>query len=327
MRLPKPLEADISCAYQAQEDAFLPDHSAPMHSPHWDDLRFVLAVAEAGSLAGAARSLRVNHTTVLRRLGAYEARLGVRLFERLPTGYVPSPVGEAMIAGLREVDAAIHEVERRAAGHDLRLSGTVRLATTDTLMASLLPDALALVRKNHPGIAIEVTTANAPVVLTRREADIALRPTSAPPETLIGRRIASIGYALYAAENYLATRSASPLAAHAWIGPDDSLREAAIARWLRRSLPGLLPELRADSLLGLRELARAGLGVAPLPCYLGDGVEGLARLPGQGRIELGSALWLLTHQDLRRVARIDAVVRALADALHGQRARLEGVAA
>lgn len=135
----------------------MPAASAPAHGADWDDLRFVLAVARAGSLAGAARALRVNHTTVLRRLSAYEARLGVRLFERLPTGYVPTAPGAEMVAGLAHIDAAIHDVERRAAGRDRRLSGTVRLATTDTLMASVLPGALAALRAAHPGIAVEVS--------------------------------------------------------------------------------------------------------------------------------------------------------------------------
>ncbi len=296
-----------------------------MHNPDWDDLRFVLAVAEAGSLAAAARRLRVNHTTVLRRLGAYEQRLGARLFERLPTGYLPTLTGEAMIAELRRIDAAIHAAERRAAGQDQRLSGSAQLATTDTLMASLLPRALTLLRRAHPGILLEVSTANADAVLTRREADLALRPTASPPETLIGRRLCGLGYAPYAAPSYLADRNADcPLADHDWIGPDESLRETATARWMRANLAGLVPAFRVDSLVSVRDLAAAGHGVALLPCYLGDTSPGIVRLAGHPTMDLGIALWLLTHEDLRRVARIEAVSRALTAALLAERSVLEG---
>src|SRR5712672_1273072 len=108
----------------------------------WDDLRYVLAVAEAGSLAGAARTLGVNHTTVLRRVGAFEKHLGLRLFERLPTGYVLTAGGEELIAAARQVNDTVIELERKLAGQDLRLSGTVRVTTTDTLMGSILPEIL-----------------------------------------------------------------------------------------------------------------------------------------------------------------------------------------
>ncbi|KAB1072505.1 LysR family transcriptional regulator [Methylobacterium planeticum] len=294
----------------------MPSSSAETHRGDWDDLRIVLAVARAGSLSAAARSLGVNHTTVLRRLSAYEARLGVRLFERLPSGYLPTAVGDAMVSDLAVIDSAIHDVVRRAAGHDRQLTGPVRLSTTDTLMASILPGALAAVRAAHPGIRLEVSTANDFAVLTRREADIALRPTSSPPEGLIGRRLRSVTYAAYAAPAYVADQPTdTPLPEHRWLGLDASLRETSAARWLREHLPGVEPAARADSFVALRELVSAGLGVAILPTYLGDASVALVRLPGTADLDLGAALWLLTHEDLRRVARIDAVVTVLAAAL------------
>jgi DNA-binding transcriptional LysR family regulator len=106
----------------------------------WDDLRYVLAVAHARSLAGAARALGVNHTTVLRRISAFEKTLGLRLFERLPTGYALTAGGEELIAAARQVSDTVIELERKLAGQDLRLSGTIRVTTTDTLMGSILPE-------------------------------------------------------------------------------------------------------------------------------------------------------------------------------------------
>ncbi|WP_280526069.1 LysR family transcriptional regulator [Methylobacterium soli] len=311
-----PRPSDVGCAHRCWESATLPSSSAEKHRGDWDDLRIVLAVARAGSLAAAARSLGVNHTTVLRRLSAYENRLGVRLFDRLPSGYVPTAIGDAMVSDLAVIDGAIHDVVRRAAGQDRQLTGLVRLSTTDTLMASILPSALAAVRAAHPGIRLEVSTANAFAILTRREADIALRPTSSPPEGLIGRRLISAIYAAYAAPAYLADQPANtPLHLHRWLGLDVSLRETSAARWLREHLPNVEPVAQADSFVTLRELASAGLGVAILPTYLGDASVALVRVPGTADLDLGAALWLLTHEDLRRVARIDAVVTVLVAAL------------
>jgi DNA-binding transcriptional LysR family regulator len=126
----------------------------------WDDLRYVLAVANAGSLAGAARSLGVNHTTVLRRIGAFEKRLGLRLFERLPTGYVLTAGGEELIAEARHIEDRVTNLERKLAGRDLRLSGVIRVTTTDTLLGSILPEILAEFRAAQPGIGIEIAVTN-----------------------------------------------------------------------------------------------------------------------------------------------------------------------
>lgn len=291
-----------------------------MHSTNWDDLRYALAVAEAGSLAGAARALGVNHTTVLRRVAGFERALGLRLFERLPTGYALTAGGEELVAAARAIGAGVASLERKLAGTDLRLEGTLRLTTTDTLMASVLPPVLAAFRAEQPGIELEVSVANAVANLTRRDADVAIRPASAPPETLVGRRAAGVAYAVYAAPGWSA---ATGLADQDWIGPDDSLAGTSVARWLRRERPGARFALRADSYVAMREAAAAGLGLAALPCYLGDSSANLRRvgppLPG-----LASELWVLTHADLRRTARVRAFTEHAAAALAGLRDLVEG---
>src|SRR5690606_24578589 len=127
-----------------------------MASFDWDELRYVLAVAESGSLAGAARALGVNHTTVLRRVGAFEKKLGLRIFDRLPTGYALTAGGEQLVEAARQIDDTVTALERRLVGQDLRLSGTVRVTSTDTLMGSILPEILAEFRHQHPGIELEL---------------------------------------------------------------------------------------------------------------------------------------------------------------------------
>jgi len=291
----------------------------------WDDLQFVLAVAEHGSLAAAARALRVNHTTVLRRVNAFEAAHGVRLFERLPTGYALTAGGEEMLAAARAMAEVVMALERRLAGQDLRIEGSLRVTTTDTLMASVLPEVLAGFREAHPGVAVEVSTSNLMANLTKRDADVAVRPAREVPETLVGRRVAKVAFAVYASPAYLAAHpGTAELAAHRWLAPDDTLATSSIARWMRAELPAAEVALRADSLLSLRQAALAGIGVAALPCYLGDTTPGLRRLEPEPVEAMAVSLWVLTHEDLRRTARVGAFTDHVTRALGQRRALIEG---
>jgi DNA-binding transcriptional LysR family regulator len=293
----------------------------------WDDLRYVLAVGNAGSLAGAARTLGVNHTTVLRRISAFEQRLGLRLFERLPTGYVLTAGGEQLIAAARHIDATVTTLERKLAGQDLRLEGAVRITTTDTLMGSILPEILAEFRDSYPGIQVEIAVSNLMFNLTKREADVAIRPATDAPETLIGRRIAKIAFAIYGSADYLASQTkVTQLTDHRWVAPDESLADTAAAQWMRTQLPQAEITLTADSLLALRQAAQAGLGLAALPCYLGDTSPGLVCVH-QPIPELETALWILTHPDLRHTARVRAFTEFAGNAFARHRQLLEGALA
>jgi DNA-binding transcriptional LysR family regulator len=294
-----------------------------MHSLAWTDLQHVLAVAEHGSLAAAARALGVNHTTVLRRVGAFEKSLGVKLFARSPGGYALTAAGEEIAASARAMQDTVHAIERRVAGRDLRLTGTVRVTTTDTLSVALLPAALTGFAAAHPGIQLEVTTTTAMANLTKRDADVAVRATSNPPENLVGRRVGPIAVAPYATPAYLArTPARRPLEQHAWLVPDDSLASTSIARWFARTV-AVTPVLRADTLTALAYAAASGLGVAALPCYLGDTDPRLRRVRGP-IAETATELWVLTHEDLRSTARVRALTDHLVQALGAHRDLLEG---
>jgi DNA-binding transcriptional LysR family regulator len=294
-----------------------------MHRPlDWDELRLVLAIARERSLSGAARTLGVRHSTVFRRLGATEQKLGVRLFERFRDGYAPTSAGEATASVAARVAEDVLSLERRLSGQDLRPSGTVRITTTDTVGA-LLTRHLSALRAAHPEIGLEIAISNAMANLTRREADIAIRPTPEPPETLVGRRIADIAHAIYGSPDYLNRSENKDLSAHDWIGLDDALAGTAIGRWLRDNVPPVRLACRVDALPALRDVALAGLGLVLLPCYVGDMASGLRRVR-KTLPQPRSALWLLTHNDLRRTARIRAVMDFFANALAADRALLEG---
>lgn len=292
--------------------------TAPRKPIDWDDLRFVLAVADSGSLNRAASTLRVNRTTVLRRINAFERKHGVRLFDRLASGYSLTDAGNEILTAARGFENAIVSLERKLAGQDLRAEGLVRVTTTDTLLASVLPAPLASFKQKHPGITLDVTTSNAFADLSKRDADIAIRPAIDPPEFLLGRRISSVAFAVYKA----ATLNDSD---EPWIGPDDTLANTSVARWMRSSMPSVRPGIRADSLVSMRELCVAGAGLAALPCYIGDSDARLVRVRPP-IAEMTTALWVLTHPDLARTARVRLLMDHVAAALGRQRALLEGQA-
>jgi DNA-binding transcriptional LysR family regulator len=289
----------------------------------WDDLRLVLAVFREGTLSGAARKLGVTHSTVFRRLGAIEERMGARLFKRFRDGYTPTPAGETAAESAARLEDEVLTLERRLSGQDLRPSGTVRITTTDTL-GTILMRHLPAMRALYPEIQFEIAISNAMADLTRREAEIAIRPTLKPPDILVGRRVADIAHAIYGSRTYLSRREDKGLSAHDWIGLDDTLANTVIARWMHQNLQGAQITCRVDALPASRDAALAGLGLAVLPCYVGDPAAALRRFTPKTLAEPRSALWLLTHGDLKRTTRIRATLDFLAKAFASERKLLEG---
>jgi DNA-binding transcriptional LysR family regulator len=314
----------VACLFEIGNCLLLPTEFAKMHSgADWNDLRLVLAVFREGSLSGAARKLGVTHSTVFRRLGAIEQNMGVRLFERFRDGYAPTPAGETAAASAARLEDEVHTLERKLSGQDLRPSGTVRITTTDTLGAILMRHLMSM-RAVHPEIRLEIVISNAMADLTRREADIAIRPTPKPSDLLVGRRVADIAHAVYGSSEYLSRHHDENLSAHDWIGLDDALTNTVIARWMHERIRASRIACRVDALPALRDAAEAGFGLAVLPCYVGDLASGLRRLTPKTLPEPRSALWLLTHDDLKRTARIRATLDFLAKALASERKLLEG---
>ncbi len=282
----------------------------------WEDLRYFAAVCDGGSIAAAARALGVNHSTVLRRLDSLERTLGVRLFERFQTGYVMTAAGNTLRERMAPLAEQVAAARRAVEGRDTALSGEIRITTTDTLARSLLLPALARFRQRHPDVRLHLVVNNAFLNLNRREADVALRPSNTPPETLVGKRLGAMHSAVFGAPAYLDAvrgRGIAPddWAAHDWVGFDDSLSHLAQARWMARHVPEQRIALRADSLLTMVDAVRDGIGLAPLLLHLASHDPGLRQLaPHDPAFDTG--LWLLTHRDLKDTARI----RALMDFLY-----------
>ena len=206
-------------------------------SDHTGDLRTVLAIARYGSLAGAARYLQVNHSTVFRRLGAIENRLGVRLFDRQDGAYAPTAAGEDLLRTAERVESEVEALERRLSGQDARLTGSLRLTAPDDIAEVLLIPLLAEFRGRYPDITLELVIENRMLSLTRREADIALRPTQEPPETLFGRRVAALAATVYRTSGRMLRTPGDggdrAWASRNWIAWEDGAGPPAVRLWLQ----------------------------------------------------------------------------------------------
>lgn len=275
---------------------------------NWNDYEAVLRVADAGSLSKAALVTGSSHPTMFRRINAVEEKLGVRLFERFRTGYQPTAAGEDIVAAARQIAELTNATERRLSGQDLRPSGVVRVTTTDTLFFGLLANEITHFREAEPGITLDITVSNEISNLSLREADIAIRPASAPDDHLVGRNLGLIQQAVYANRALdLNDTSPQPWSTLPWIGPSVSMAYGQLHVWMRElELDGTCV-CRVDSVLAMYAAVKSGIGVAALPCYLAETNPDLKRI-GDPVKNLAVDLWLLTHPDLRNTARVRAAL-------------------
>jgi len=296
----------------------------------WNEPQLVLAVHRASSLTGAAKALDIDHSTAFRRLNALEARLGVRLFERLPGGaYQATSAGERMAAAAERMEDEALAIGRDIAGRDHRLSGRLRVTSSETLAYRKLTSHLARFRQTHPGIVVELVVDNRVLNLSRREADIALRPMRPKEGDLWGRKLADVAWTIYGAiacleESGGALSSADDLGRHALIGWEETAVGIMAADWLNRTAPDDAFVYRTNSLVNQFTAAKAGIGLALLPCYLGDEDSDLVRaLPGPVP-GLAGELWIVTHADLKRTARVRAFFDIVGEGLAREHNLFEG---
>jgi DNA-binding transcriptional LysR family regulator len=296
----------------------------------WDDLRHALAVGAAGSLAGAARALGVNHTTVLRRLDALEAHLGTRLFDRLRSGYQPTEAGRALLEQARHIATRAEEIERQVLGHDRELTGALRVTTAFVVMDHLLPQPLADFARAYPGIQVEVVE-NAFLAdlasrhsdpaqgWTRREADVALRLSGQVAEHLVGRPLGMTQcrvYALRGAPDL--PQAVTPLDTLARDAPWVAFEQDASSRvydvWLRQRLAHSTVRVRVDIFNAKAAMLRTGIGVGVLPTFMEARHPELVAV-SEPIPELALPVWILTHPDLRQTSRVRAFMQFVGDAV------------
>lgn len=290
----------------------------------WDEFRLVRAIAEARSLAGAADALGINHSTVFRRLGALEKAMGARLFERSRTGYAPTAAGEKMVDLANRIADEIVDLERKITGQDLRPSGDLRVTTNDTLLVYMLSEIFVGFRRAYPEINLDIVVANEALNLSKRDADIAVRATERPPESLIGRRLAGIRWAIYAAAGEAPRNfTAADAPRYNWIGLTDNVAGPRPMKWLLDHAGAERIVYKLNTVLGIAEAVAVGGGMALIPCFIGGATPGLTRV-GFPDPEIEAGLWLLTHPDLKNTARVRAFMDYTGAEIGKRRSIIEG---
>ena len=298
----------------------------------WSDLRHALAIGQAGTLAGAARQLGVNATTVQRRLEALEQRLGARLFDRLRSGYQPTEAGAVLLEQARRMADQADEIERRVLGRDRELTGPLRVATAFVVMEHLLPRPLADFAQAYPGIEVEVVENAILVDLSRRhtdnssdwthrEADVALRLSSNVAEHLVGRQLGMTQCRVYArrgAAGLPQSETSLPVLFREapWVAFERDATHRVYDRWMRTHLDRaeVRVRVRVDIFNAVAAMLRTGLGVGVLPTFMEEQHPELVAV-SEPIPELAAPVWMLTHPDLRRTARVRAFMQFVGDAV------------
>lgn len=271
------------------------------------DLEVVLALVRSGTLANAGERLAVDASTVFRSLRRIERGLGQVLFERSRAGYQPSELAQELAEHAEQIEASLESARSLAQHQPERVSGTVRITTTDTILHGLIAPALKELRALHPLLDFELHTGNELASLTRRDADIAVRATKRPPQHLVGKHVGPIRVALFAAKKGPIKSYADVEAGKAsWVAPDDALPEHPSVLWRKRHFPKVSASYRVNSILTVMELVGMGLGVGVLPVFLAKSHPHLKPLTVV-LDECQTELWLLTHPESRHLRRISAV--------------------
>ncbi len=292
-----------------------------MSKVDWEDLKFFKALADAGSLRRAGDAMGVHPSTVTRRVEHFERRLGVHLFNRHPTGLTLTDAGRELLESADRVEVEIQDVERRLAGRDDSLAGEIRVTLPDVVASGFLMHDLRRFNERYPAVRVDIIPSYEALDISRREADVAIRVTSNPPEQLVGRRIARSASAPYASLEYIAGLDEIDLARCDWIAWDDVVD---ITPWVESpEASHVRARTRLRSILLQLEAARAGMGVALLPCSLGDRDPQLRRL-GEPWQNPDHDIWILTHPDLRTSARVRAFMEHMTEAFRRNQPLLEG---
>ncbi|WP_298295789.1 LysR family transcriptional regulator [uncultured Litoreibacter sp.] len=286
----------------------------------WNDLRYVLETVRQGGLSGAARTLKVNHATVSRRIAAAEAAMGARLFDRLPGGYRPTDAGLEAARAAEQMEQSSTALGLSIAARDRQLRGTLKITAPQLMVERVLAPILLDFRAAQPEIDVEVVATNEVLNLAQREADVAFRFGTAPSPTLVGVRMTEQKAAAYVGLAQLERLKADPSLPLDWI---------KFAHWpgLPKEITSVWPHRRVtlvvDDMIAAIGAVRAGIGATRMACFLGDTDPELARLPRVALFDY-APIWLLTHPDLKDVPRVAVFMQFAAARIRKMRPFFEG---
>jgi DNA-binding transcriptional LysR family regulator len=287
----------------------------------WDDLRYFLGAVRAGTLAGASRALKVEHTTVGRRLSSLEAALGAPLMLRGPEGLTLTPLGQAALPLVEQVEHAVGAVRELVSARRAR----VRLAVPSGF-TSLFTARVAELQRQHPKLSLELVSGARPVDLKKGEADLAVRVGAIADKDLVARKLCESGWALYAADAYLARRGAprdlNDLAGHDVIGLDPSLARVPAAQWLQPRIANANVVMRSREVTDMLAAALSGVGLCALPCMVADVEPTLVRLTTEFIAQ--PIISLVYRREMQRSRAVRAVMRMVVDVIRKNAERIQG---
>jgi DNA-binding transcriptional LysR family regulator len=282
----------------------------------WDDLRYVLAVARAGSALRAAGALGVNQTTVLRRLDALEAALGVPLFERSTGGQALTRTGRLVAEAAERMEELARALESAVAAQRRGLVSAVRLTTSEVLAGRLVTPCMRAFHARHPAIPVELITSDERLDIARGEADVALRAASRPDGAgIVAQRMPDLAWTVYCSRGYAAERglpqTRDALRGHDLVGLEGRMGQLPGWCWLSAAAPDAAVPVRSNSFVSLVSNLKAGLGLGPLPAIIGDAEPELVRcFPPPP--ELTAELWLIVREELKAEPHVRAFTDFLA---------------
>ncbi len=288
---------------------------------HWDDLRYVLAVARGGSALRAAEALGVNQSTVLRRLDALEGRLGACLFDRRKSGLALSPAGRRVVEAAERIEHEIQALRTVLAAEQRTLSGSVRLTTSEVLAVRLISPCLRAFHARYPSILVELITSDERLDIAGGEADVALRAGSSPEGAgIVARRMPDTYWTIYCSRAYAAERAPprtrAEIAGHEIVGMDGRMAQVSGWRWLAESAPDAIIRFRSNSLINLVANLKAGMGLGALPVIIGDSEPELMRC-FEPPAELRAEMWLIVREQVKAQPHVRAFTEFLADYVRG----------
>jgi len=262
-------------------------------------MRLFLAVARTGSISGAARRLDVQHSTISRRLRKLEEKLGARLIERTKQGYELTPAGENVQQTADKMEIEMLRMDSAVLGKDADLAGPLTVSAINNMASTVLMPVFAQFSRSYPQVDLRVVVSNIDSNLSKREADVAIRLTNTPTDTLIGKRLVTVASTIYGSREYL-QQLRETATEPKWIGVTCCGFHKS---WTRQACGDQSPNFISDDTLLTRSAIEQGLGISYLPCFMGDMTPGLERYrePDPAH-NLG--LWILLHPDLKRTARV-----------------------
>ncbi len=293
----------------------------------WENLKVFGAVAREGSLTAAARDLKSSQPTVGRRLRALESRMAVRLFDRLPEGLRLTQAGEQLLPLVQQMEGMASALDRQKESLAETVSGVVRVSLAEWAAVFVVQGSDVL-QQSLPEVTFELASSHLLASLGRREADLAIKECAPDDADVVTRKLGEFSYGVYGQRAFLDRQPLQDrdalFAAGPWIDFDEDHARFPSSRWLARRHPTAARALRTNNGLILRDCCTAGLGLAILPCFVGDAHPLLLRL-GDPIVDLQSDFWLLVHRDLLKTPRIRAAVDALAALFKQRRADLAGL--